>query len=530
MFFKGIGFRISLIIFVIMLVVTSIGISLNIRNIISETTGEVQGLVMSRANQTAEQVDKRVNIRLSFFETASEYLSGIDFNDSAALSWELERYCSFVDYFDFGMTVIRPDGRGLLAEYPVIENRTALDYSNSEWFINALDKNETVLSAPFIGRASGEAIIVIAQALYDENNNIAGVLVAPLALSSKEFIGDIYSMSEKHHNDTLIISRPDKVFIIPPETVEVLSAVSAPGINLLHDKAMSGFEGVGITVNAFEEEEIAAMATVEILDWFVVARMPTNVAYRLFYKQLRSFAVTEIIILVTTIIFVLIALKIFFHPLSLTSRAVRMMADGNRKLEVLPLKRRDEIGNLIAGFNHLVKTVNKRTEELEVLSQIDGLTNLYNIRYMNELMEKKWREYARRKQFASIIMIDIDFFKKYNDNYGHPRGDICLTEIAKALNSTLKRPADLLGRYGGEEFIAFVEGSSQETEEIAEMLRVAVSSLGIEHASAPEGIVTISLGVAGILPDNKSVIQDLIKVADIALYRSKESGRNCVTI
>jgi len=169
--------------------------------------------------------------------------------------------------------------------------------------------------------------------------------------------------------------------------------------------------------------------------------------------------------------------------------------------------------------------------ELERMSQSDGLTGVANRRYLDVYLEKEWRSAARAGRSLSFIMIDIDFFKAYNDHYGHQGGDDCLKEVAGALNSALSRPHDLLARYGGEEFAVVLPDTPLEGAlHIAENLRGAVEGLLIPHAkSTIAEYLTVSLGVAAMVPDAlESIPAVLIAAADRALYRAKAQGRNRV--
>ena len=129
-------------------------------------------------------------------------------------------------------------------------------------------------------------------------------------------------------------------------------------------------------------------------------------------------------------------------------------------------------------------------------------------------------------------MIDIDFFKKYNDRYGHLTGDECLRKVANAMKDALHRPSDLLARYGGEEFVVTLPSSNKEGAYIlAEKLRKSVENLKIEHRdSEPGKIVTISLGVFTASANEKNTAKSMIAKADKALYQAKHNGRNCVVI
>ncbi|HUW50294.1 MAG TPA: diguanylate cyclase [Sulfuricella sp.] len=169
--------------------------------------------------------------------------------------------------------------------------------------------------------------------------------------------------------------------------------------------------------------------------------------------------------------------------------------------------------------------------ELERISQSDGLTGVANRRHLDAYLEKEWRSAARAGRPLSLVMIDIDHFKAYNDHYGHQGGDDCLKEVAGALSFALGRPHDLLARYGGEEFAVVLPDTPLEGAlHIAESLRSTVEDLHILHAeSATSKYVTVSLGVAAMIPDVREAIPAvLVAAADHALYRAKAQGRNRV--
>ena len=171
----------------------------------------------------------------------------------------------------------------------------------------------------------------------------------------------------------------------------------------------------------------------------------------------------------------------------------------------------------------------KQNKKLGQLSTMDELTNIENRRGFNDYMIKEWDRAKRSKKPLSIIMMDIDYFKKYNDKLGHPAGDECLASIAALLKSTFRRPGDFIARYGGEEFIAVLPDTDLDgTKKLAENLRKGVEDLYIVHPdSTVSEVVTISLGVATSTRKSSS-FEALIKEADNELYVAKEMGRNRV--
>jgi diguanylate cyclase (GGDEF)-like protein len=167
---------------------------------------------------------------------------------------------------------------------------------------------------------------------------------------------------------------------------------------------------------------------------------------------------------------------------------------------------------------------------LENLSTIDGLTGIPNRRSFDQFIDRSWKYSIREQQHLSIIMVDIDSFKAFNDNYGHLEGDDCLVLVAKTLLSNIRRPIDLVARYGGEEFIAVLpDTDKQGALLVAERMRKGIEQLAFPHEySEIAACVTISIGVASIIPQQSDLILDFIKTVDEAMYQAKLEGRNRV--
>ncbi|MEW5790514.1 MAG: diguanylate cyclase [Pseudomonadota bacterium] len=171
-------------------------------------------------------------------------------------------------------------------------------------------------------------------------------------------------------------------------------------------------------------------------------------------------------------------------------------------------------------------------EALQRLSCQDGLTGIANRRHFDETFRSEWRRAVRDHLPLSFILIDIDYFKTFNDVYGHQAGDACLQQVAQTLVASLSRPGDLVARYGGEEFAVILsDTNAQGAAVVAETLRRQIERLGIPHQHSAAGrIVTISLGVATATPNGHRRPESLIAAADEALYRAKALGRNRVEV
>lgn len=179
-------------------------------------------------------------------------------------------------------------------------------------------------------------------------------------------------------------------------------------------------------------------------------------------------------------------------------------------------------------MENIMKELNSANEKLRVLSMVDELTGVPNRRCLEDYLAREWGYGLRNKDPLTVIMIDVDFFKLYNDTYGHQMGDQCLRKVAGILNHTVARSGDLVARYGGEEFVVALRNTSNVgAKKVAECLRQRVEDMRIQHTASTIGpYVTISLGIATLIPELMSSHKELIEKADRALYQAKNNGRN----
>lgn len=217
----------------------------------------------------------------------------------------------------------------------------------------------------------------------------------------------------------------------------------------------------------------------------------------------------ELLLITGGVIFLLIGAIILFWITS-------TLREQKSKLEDLVAKRTVELEAANA--------------QLETLVRNDPLTGVTNRRGFDEKLEEEWRRASRYGAFVSILMIDVDYFKNYNDTLGHQAGDRALKMIASTLAKLFKRAGEVVARYGGEEFVVLMPGVTHgETIEAAERARLEIEELKIHHPSSDAAsVVTVSIGHSIDLPGKTNSKTELISAADKALYKAKSIGRNCV--
>ncbi|ABZ83174.1 two component diguanylate cyclase [Heliomicrobium modesticaldum Ice1] len=215
------------------------------------------------------------------------------------------------------------------------------------------------------------------------------------------------------------------------------------------------------------------------------------------------------------------AMDYIMKPVKKRELLARIRSALALKTEMDRRKEREE--ELLRVTAELEEAVRK----LQNLSSLDGLTGLANRRRFDEYLASEWKRAIRNGTPISLILFDIDWFKPYNDTYGHIQGDDCLKAIASLMPKVVRRSSDLVCRYGGEEFAVILPDTSQEGAlAVAESIREALSEAGIEHRQSPLDRVTVSVGVATAYPSPSSEPVTLIGYADEALYEAKRQGRN----
>jgi len=293
---------------------------------------------------------------------------------------------------------------------------------------------------------------------------------------------------------------------------------------------------------------LAAYAKIPRTTWYVVSTLPNNALLA------EAQAMRDKIVLISALCFVFafvlatVIARSISAPLEKLAGvmgetetgnyALRLEYEGRDELALLAQKFNDMAGNIGQAREQLESRVAERTRDLEqaneqlaALSMTDGLTGIANRRSFDAALDSQLNRSARTSQPLALLMIDVDYFKSYNDFYGHQQGDACLRKVAQQLQAHARRAGDLAARYGGEEFVMLAaDTDTGRAAALAEDLRAALEGANLPHEKSPMGRVTISIGVAVMVPDDRQTPELFIRMADKAMYRAKEQGRNRVVM
>jgi diguanylate cyclase (GGDEF)-like protein len=498
----------------------------------------VEAQQLSIASYVARDIDNSVLARRALITELATTLPPALLQDPDNLSrWVRER--QRVNPLFNRLVVLRPEGKGVFAQYPELKQPANFVYSDAEWFQAAMrtDVRAPVMSRPHRGIANGQPLVVMAAPIRD-NNHVAAILVGIVTLSSPGFLDRLQDIHLGATGGSLLISPADKLFVGSSDPSMILKPTPPPGVNLLHDRAMAGYRGSGVTVNAFGVEELSTMVSVPSTGWFVVVRMPTAEAFHPIRATGNFVLITTLGFLAVLVTILLTLLPRILRPLTDAARAMREMADGTRPLTPLPVKRQDEVGALVLGFNYLLSRLQEKElalkeseARLTFMAHHDALTGLFNRSMLEQRIEMQLAQAERSGSRLALLFCDLDGFKSINDQYGHKAGDAVLCEVAVRLSAGRRR-SDTVSRFGGDEFILLLGDLNDQPEgpdvrtlvtAVAQQLLVAVAApFDIEGHKFALGV---SIGIA--LSDDLHISpSQLISRADIAMYQAKRAGKN----
>jgi diguanylate cyclase (GGDEF)-like protein len=427
--------------------------------------------------------------------------------------------------FVHGLVVVEAGSGQVLARYPPRTTPTAADYGDASMITTALAGDPTV-GRPFVDSVSHAHVMPIAQALADTKGVSRAVLVGITALDAAGFLSFTEQDRIGQRGGLLMMSPLDRLFIASTDTSMVLKPTPPDGTNLLHDRAMQGYRGSGITVNAQGEEEISGIAPVPSTGWFVVARIPTDEAFSVVARTQRYVAKNSVFVVLVFLVLSSALMLHAFRPLLQAADQADRMTRGDAPLEPLAVVRSDEVGHLTEAFNRLLAKLQESQLQMVHMAHHDVLTGLPNRALMADRLAQALARSDRNGSSVGFLYIDLDDFKPINDGLGHKAGDEALVEVARRLLSIV-RESDTLARTGGDEFVLLL-GELEGDYALAQSSACKVAAKCLDAIAAPfliQGqsfLMGVSIGIA--IRSGKNSAHELQIAADAAMYQAKQGG------
>ena len=429
-----------------------------------------------------------------------------------------------------GFSVVGENGRIVCSTR---RNAIGLDVSDRDYIQAARQSGDFVLSDYLVERVDHRPAIIAAYPVLGKNESVNMVILAPVDLQWAGRLGNVVG------------GKPGAVAILIDDKGTVLSSTSdrerLAGRNFVNlplvSEALSRAEGTVTTEGLDGARRIFAFTRLPGTE----ARIIVGLDARTILSRIdREIGIAYLQLALFGLLILLAAWfggeRLIVDPIRTLSRtAIRI---GRGDLEARPARDKwaPEFAPLASALAEMATKLAERENELrlanrhlEELASIDSLSGLANRRSFDARLDTEWRRTCDLRRPIGLMMIDIDYFKLFNDSYGHVEGDHCLRLVGEVLSSFAGNGADLAARYGGEEFVLLLpDAPLSRVLELAEELRAEVEAQRIANVAAPGGHVTISIGVASLVPTRGEAPRCLIEAADAGLYRAKRCGRNVV--
>ena len=507
----------------------------------------VRSLDDTRARQLAAASEEFVNITQHSADTQREVISSVEtMLKSAAYiraSGGIARSCeilraSLPSNLPWIRSIMIADKDGLV-QCSTLNYQVGLNLSDREYFRKAQETRDFVFSDYLFGKTNGRPMLMAAYPVSAINPEEEAVVVAGINIDWLSKI--MNNLGRRPGISSLLVDGAGVVVAAPADqasmigrpldNVPLLAAIAETALNSNAPTGSLSFtapDGARRVISFARISGTQSRLIVSIDEARVTAAI--NREIRTAYLQLGFVC---LFVLLGALIG---AEKLIINPIEVMTGMARRFGESDWSARVAHNKLPSEFVPLARAFNAMAAQLSQRERELvatndqlTVIASIDMLSGLANRRGFQSRLDFEWMKAQQSNSELSLLMIDVDHFKLYNDTYGHPEGDACLTKLGETLAGIAANTMGFAGRYGGEEFCLLLPNTdSLEALAIGELVRAAVQGLAIPHTTSSHQTVTVSIGVAGTLPNDTQRPGDLIEAADAALYAAKHRGRNTV--
>ena len=417
--------------------------------------------------------------------------------------------------------------------------QVGLNLSDREYFRKAQETRDFVFSDYLFGKTNNRPIMMAAYPVSAINPEEESVAVAGINLDWLSKI--MANFSGRPGITALLIDSTGVVIAAPPDQASMIGRPldNVPLLSAITYKALSSNSDTGsISFTATDGSRRAvSFARIPGTQSRLIVSVDEAKVTAAINREIRTAYLQLAFVCLFVLLGALIgAEKLIINPIEVMTGMARRFGEGDWSARVAGSRLPAEFMPLARAFNAMAAQLSQRERELvatndrlTVMASIDMLSGLANRRGFQSRLDFEWMKAQQYHCELSLLMIDVDHFKLYNDTYGHPEGDACLTRIGETLAGIAADTMGFAGRYGGEEFCLLLPNTSpQRALEIGETVRATVQGLGLPHITSSYGRVTVSVGVAATLPNDAQTPGDLIEAADAALYAATHRGRNTV--
>ncbi|MBR1248899.1 diguanylate cyclase [Bradyrhizobium sp. AUGA SZCCT0169] len=507
----------------------------------------VRSLEHARSKQIALATEEFLNIAQHSADTQREVVSSVEtMLKSAAYiraSSGIGRSCEILRAslpsnlpWIRSIMIASKDG---LVQCSTLNIQVGLQIGDREYFKKAQASRDFVFSDYLFGKTNGRPMMMAAYPVSAINPEEDAIVVAGINIDWLSKI--MTNLGGRPGISSLLVDSAGVVLAAPTDQTSMIGRPldSVPLMSAVAEKALSSDAPTGslsFTASDGSNRTISFSRISGTQSRLIVSIDETRVTAAINREIRTAYLQLGFVCLFVLLGALIGAEKLIINPIEVMTGMARRFGEGDRTARVARSKLPSEFMPLARAFNAMAAQLSQRERELlanndrlTVIASIDMLSGLANRRGFQSRLDFEWMKAQQYNSELSLLMIDVDHFKLYNDTYGHPEGDACLTRLGETLAGIAADTMGFAGRYGGEEFCLLLPNTdSLKALAIGEMVRTAVLDLKIPHHTSSHHTVTVSIGVAGTLPNDAQRPGDLIEAADAALYAAKHRGRNTV--
>ena len=507
----------------------------------------VRALDDTRAKQIALASEEYANIAQHSAETQREVISSVEtMLKSAAYiraSGGIGRSCeilraSLPSNLPWIRSIMIVSKEGVV-QCSTLNMQVGMNIGDRDYFRKAQEARDFVFSDYLFGKTNNRPIMMAAYPVAAINPEEDSVAVAGINLDWLSKI--MANLGGRPGISALLVDSAGVVLAAPPDQASMIGLPldNVPLLSAIAEKALTTDDATGSLAFTATDGSKRAISFARIPG--TNSRLIVSIDEAKVTASINREIRTAYLQLGFVCLFVLLgaligAEKLIINPIEVMTGMAKRFGEGDSSARVAGSRLPAEFMPLARAFNAMAAQLSQRERELvatndrlTVMASIDMLSGLANRRGFQSRLDFEWLKAQQYNSELSLLMIDVDHFKLYNDTYGHPEGDTCLTRLGEALAGIAADTMGFAGRYGGEEFCLLLPNTGPiKALEIGETVRAAVQGLGMPHVTSSHQTVTVSVGVAATLPNDAQRPGDLIEAADAALYAAKHRGRNTV--
>ena len=434
------------------------------------------------------------------------------------------------------LMIVGKDGR---VQCSTLNMLVGLDLSDRPSLKKARETRDFVFSDFLIAKSNKKPIIMALYPVSAISDEADSVIAAGIDLDWMSKI--MGNFGGRPGISAVLVDRAGTVLAAPPDQASMIGRAldNAPLLSAIAERAngLEQAEGSLSFVAADGSKWVVNFARIAGTESRLIVSIDETRVSAAINREIRTAYLQLGFVCLFVLVGALVAAeKLIIQPIEMLEAMAKRFGQGDWSVRAAASRLPAEFVPLARAFNAMAAQLGQRERELvatndrlTVIASIDMLSGLANRRGFQSRLDFEWMRAQQDGSELSLLMIDVDHFKLFNDRYGHVEGDVCLRRIGKLLRETASGEDDLPARYGGEEFALLIPGADVDAAlKTGERLRNAVEAMCIAHASSPEGQVTISIGVASLIPGVAEHAEHLVEAADIALYAAKRRGRNTV--